>query len=254
MPARALCKRRASRRLPRRRNPGSRWRNRVHRSSRSTSTRPSPKAWARKEGSASASLSSTTSTGRPTSRVSFVLRSTMRSKLASRRSTSTSTSLSGVSTPVAAEPNNSAKRTFCSVRRASRNVESNPHERRTYSRSPSGSSSFLDVGLLPCSVPWLTARRNVRSLIPTSSASNTRPFMCPLCHKHVSIIEHSTTARHSVMCCIKARATRRHQREPPGCVNPPRPPQAPPPAPAQAPRSASRSARARTARQGRGRA
>ncbi len=193
IPARALSKRRASCWLPRRRNPSSRTRNPGHRSSRSASTRPPARISARKEGSASASLSSATSTGRPTSRVNFVARSTTRSKLASRKSTSTSTSLSGVSVPAAAEPNNNAKRTFCSVRRAARSAETRSHDRRMYSRSFSGSSSLRGVDLLPRSVPRLTARRKVRSLTPTSCASSTKLLICPLCHIHASAI----TACHS---------------------------------------------------------
>ncbi len=208
IPARALSMRRASCRLPRLRNPASRARKAGHKSSRSTSTRPSARTWARNEGSTSASLSSTTSTGRPISRVNFVARSTTRSKLASRKSTSTSTSLPGVSIPTAAEPNSSAKRTFCSVRSAARSVATRPHDRRTYSRSPKGSWSLRGASLFPRSAPRFTARRNVRSLTPTSSASNVKLFMCPLCHVDASTFYDSPLRSSTAASCLPTTISR----------------------------------------------
>ncbi len=186
MPARAAWARSRSCTRPRRRRLASRRRNRGHRALRSTSTRPSVTTSARKDRSAAASSSRTTSTGRPMIAVSFALRSTTRSRLGSRRSTSRSTSLIGVSVPAAADPNSSAKRTFCSVRRALRKAESSDHERPTYRRSDSGSSRVRGVGLTARRVPWFTARRSVRSFAPTSSASRANSVMCPLYWIHVS--------------------------------------------------------------------
>jgi len=159
MLARASRVPRASCRRPRCRIAGSRFCRWAQRFSRSTSTRPWSTRSARSDGSASASRSRTTSTGRPIIGVSLELKSTTRSKSGSRRSTSRSTSLVGVSAPVAADPNNTARRTFCSVRRAARKAESNHHERRIYRRSFSDSAKVLGVGLAARSVPLLTARR-----------------------------------------------------------------------------------------------
>jgi len=194
IPARALFTRRASCSLPRRRRPPLRPCSPGHRSSRSTSIRPSLKAWARNEGSASASLSSTTSTGRPTIRESFVTRSKTRSKLGSRRSTRTSTSLSGPSVPVAVEPNSSARRTFDSVRKPVRSAEINGQERLRYTRSDNGRSSVRGPSLVARRVPWFTARRKVRSLTPSCSANDVSSFMCPLYSGDVSAKQHAQGA------------------------------------------------------------
>jgi hypothetical protein len=161
--------------------------SRNHRPSRSTSTRPSATMLARKGRSDSASCSRRTSTRRPAIDVSFELRSTTRSRLGSRRSATISTSLVGVSNPVAAEPKSSAKRTLCSVRRASLRRESSGQLRRTYCRSAKGRASVLTDGLTAWSVPSLTARRKVLSCTPTSAARRPSSVICPLYSRHVSV-------------------------------------------------------------------
>ena len=116
---------------------------------------------------------------------SSAARSTTRSKFASRRATSTSTSLSGVSVPVAIEPNSSAKRTLRSVRNAVRSVDRPPRAANVLALAQ-WQLQLPRCGPAPAQRPRLTARRSVRSFTPTSSASSARAFMCPLCHMHAS--------------------------------------------------------------------